>query len=106
MSREKKKLKKALSESKVPTLDQFMAMDPKERMHLAHDLQEDSEKVQKYMMEETAFEMNECSVCFRKFPTKLKETQLFFKKYCDECFPKQQEVQQKARRTIEEIFKK
>lgn len=106
MSREKKKLKKALSESKVPTLDQFMAMDPKERMHLAHDLQEDSEKVQAHMMEEVAFEMNECSVCFKKSPTKMKETQLLFKKYCDDCFPKAVEVQQKVRRTIEEIFKK
>lgn len=106
MSREKKKLKKALSGTKVPTLEDFMAMDKNERMNLAHDLQEDSEKVQRYMMEEVAFEMNECSVCFKKFPTKIKETEVFFKKYCDTHFPKAQEVQQKVRRTIEEIFKK
>lgn len=105
MSKEKKKLRKVLSGLKVPKDEEFFSMSREEQMRVCGTLLDDSDRVQTHMMEEVAFQMNECSVCFKKFPTKTKETEVFFKKYCDDHFPHAPEVQQKARRTIEDIFK-
>lgn len=95
-----------MGQNTIPTDDQFINMSNNEKMEVVNNQLKERDTIQSYMMEETAFEMNECSSCGKKHPCKIKETNIFFKKYCDKCFPNQPEVKQKIKRTIEDIFKR